>query len=70
VISGLSREGDYTVQRPNFASFALNAREFMGQSKRLYAGTRIIPRARPGQWTVVGIALGVGTGEGARPYKR
>ncbi|CDM26127.1 hypothetical protein BN140_3020 [Methanoculleus bourgensis MS2] len=25
------------------------------------------PRALPGQWTVVGIALGVGAGEGARP---
>jgi len=25
------------------------------------------PQACPGQWTVVGIALGVGTGEGARP---
>jgi len=25
------------------------------------------PRALPGQWTVVAIAMGVGTGEGARP---
>jgi hypothetical protein len=32
----------------------------MGQSERLYAGTRPIPRARPGQGTVVAIILGGG----------
>jgi len=31
------REGDDTAQQPNFVSFALNAREFMGRSERLYA---------------------------------
>jgi len=34
---------------------------FMGQSERLYAGKH------PMLWTVVGIALGVETGEGASP---
>ena len=30
----------------------------MGQNERLHAGTRPIPRARPGQGTVVAITLG------------
>jgi len=32
-----------------------------------YTVRRPIPPLHPGQWTVVGIALGVGAGEGASP---
>jgi len=39
----------------------------MGQSERQYAGTRIIPRACPEQWTVVAITPGGGGRGGARP---
>jgi hypothetical protein len=37
---------------------------FMGQSERLDAGKTLLP----GQWTVVAITPGVGTGEGASPH--
>ena len=37
----------------------------MGRSERLYAGKRPIPPLQPMLWTVVGITLGVGAGEGA-----
>jgi len=42
----------------------------MGQSERLYAGTRPLPQARP-EWTVVAIILGGGDrgGETPSPHK-